>query len=86
MENGFGGDARVNSQWCSVLGVILGQGWATDINKQLKLDKLLAATFSCWYGQLPDLRQVLNSDHDVRLLLENGYHLRCQSVPNAGLD
>jgi len=39
-----------------------GQGWATDITKQLKLKdvKVLSAD----YGQLPDLTQV-NCDHDV---------------------
>lgn len=39
-----------------------GQGWATDITKQLKLKnvRLLSAD----YGLLPDLTQV-NSDHDV---------------------
>lgn len=39
-----------------------GQGWATDINKQLKLDNV--RTLSADYGELPDLSQV-NSDHDV---------------------
>jgi phosphoserine aminotransferase len=39
-----------------------GQGWATDINKQLKLDNV--RTFHADYGQLPDLSKV-NSDHDV---------------------
>jgi phosphoserine aminotransferase len=39
-----------------------GQGWANDINKQLKLDKV--NTISADYGQLPDLQSV-NSDHDV---------------------
>ena len=39
-----------------------GQGWATDINKQLKLENV--RTLSADYGQLPDLTQV-NSDHDV---------------------
>jgi len=39
-----------------------GQGWATDINKQLKLDNV--RTLSADYGELPDLTQV-NSDHDV---------------------
>jgi phosphoserine aminotransferase len=39
-----------------------GQGWATDITQQLKLNdvKILSAD----YGQLPDLTQV-NCDHDV---------------------
>lgn len=39
-----------------------GEGWATDINKQLKLDNV--RTLSADYGELPDLSQV-NSDHDV---------------------
>lgn len=39
-----------------------GQGWATDINKQLKLDNV--RTLSADYGQLPDLTQV-NCDHDL---------------------
>lgn len=39
-----------------------GQGWATDINKQLKLKD--ARTISADYGQLPDLSQV-NPNHDV---------------------
>ncbi|MEP7702398.1 phosphoserine transaminase [Paraglaciecola sp. 25GB23A] len=39
-----------------------GQGWATDINKQLKIDNV--RTFHADYGQLPDLSKV-NSDHDV---------------------
>lgn len=39
-----------------------GQGWATDINKQLKLANV--RTLSADYGQLPDLSQV-NSEHDV---------------------
>ncbi|MGO4890901.1 phosphoserine transaminase [Flavobacterium sp. W21_SRS_FM6] len=39
-----------------------GQGWATDINKQLKLDNV--RTFYADYGQLPDLAKV-NTDHDV---------------------
>jgi phosphoserine aminotransferase len=39
-----------------------GQGWATDITKQLKLDDV--TVLSAGYGQLPDLSQV-NSDHDV---------------------
>jgi phosphoserine aminotransferase len=39
-----------------------GQGWATDINKQLKLDNV--RTLSADYGQLPDLSQV-DSGHDV---------------------
>lgn len=39
-----------------------GQGWATDINKQLQLDNV--RTFHADYGQLPDLSKV-NTDHDV---------------------
>lgn len=39
-----------------------GQGWATDINKQLKLNEV--NTLSADYGELPDLTQV-NSDHDL---------------------
>lgn len=39
-----------------------GQGWATDINKQLKLNEV--NTLSADYGELPDLSQV-NSDHDL---------------------
>ncbi|MDN4503902.1 phosphoserine transaminase [Alteromonadaceae bacterium BrNp21-10] len=39
-----------------------GQGWATDINKQLKLDNV--RTLSADYGQIPDLAEV-NCDHDV---------------------
>jgi phosphoserine aminotransferase len=39
-----------------------GQGWATDIIKQLKLKDV--RVFSADYGQLPDLTQV-NGDHDV---------------------
>lgn len=39
-----------------------GQGWATDINKQLKLDNV--RTLSADYGELPDLSQV-DSSHDV---------------------
>jgi len=39
-----------------------GQGWATDINKQLKLDNV--NTITADYGKLPDLTQV-NCDHDV---------------------
>jgi phosphoserine aminotransferase len=39
-----------------------GQGWATDINKQLKLDNV--RTLSADYGELPDLLQV-DSSHDV---------------------
>jgi phosphoserine aminotransferase len=39
-----------------------GQGWATDINKQLKLDNV--RTLSADYGELPDLSSV-NCDHDV---------------------
>jgi len=39
-----------------------GQGWATDINKQLKLEN--ARTITADYGELPDLSKV-NPDHDV---------------------
>ncbi|GAB4067252.1 phosphoserine transaminase [Ancylobacter sonchi] len=39
-----------------------GEGWATDIVKQLKLKD--ARTLKAGYGALPDLRQV-NFDHDV---------------------
>lgn len=39
-----------------------GQGWATDINKQLKLDNV--RTLSAEYGELPDLSQV-DASHDV---------------------
>jgi phosphoserine aminotransferase len=39
-----------------------GQGWATDINKQLKLDNV--RTLSADYGELPDLSQV-DASHDV---------------------
>lgn len=39
-----------------------GQGWITDINKQLKLDGVNAYTAD--YGQLPDLQQA-NPKHDV---------------------
>lgn len=39
-----------------------GEGWATDINKQLKLDSV--NTITADYGKLPDLTQV-NCDHDV---------------------
>ncbi|WP_416306142.1 phosphoserine transaminase [Neptunicella sp. SCSIO 80796] len=39
-----------------------GKGWATDINKQLKLENV--RTLSADYGQIPDLTQV-NSDHDI---------------------
>lgn len=39
-----------------------GQGWATDITKQLQLDKV--NVLSADYGLLPDLSAV-NSDHDV---------------------
>ncbi len=38
-----------------------GQGWVTDITKQLNLD---ATVMKAGYGQLPDLDQV-NWDHDV---------------------
>lgn len=39
-----------------------GQGWATDISKQLKLDGV--TTHTADYGQLPDLSKV-NCDNDV---------------------
>ena len=39
-----------------------GQGWATDITKQLKLDDV--RVFDADYGQLPDLSKV-NCDNDV---------------------
>jgi phosphoserine aminotransferase len=39
-----------------------GQGWATDISKQLKLDNV--RTLSADYGQVPNLDEV-NCDHDV---------------------
>ena len=39
-----------------------GQGWATDIIKQLKLDN--ARTLNADYGELPDLNEV-DFDHDV---------------------
>ncbi|MFT4653110.1 MAG: phosphoserine aminotransferase [Kangiellaceae bacterium] len=39
-----------------------GQGWATDINQQLKLDNV--RVLSADYGQLPDLTKV-NPSHDV---------------------
>jgi len=39
-----------------------GQGWETDINKQLKLDNV--QVLSADYGELPDLSQV-NPKHDV---------------------
>jgi phosphoserine aminotransferase len=39
-----------------------GNGWVTDVTKQLKLEK--ARTFAADYGELPDLSQV-NFDHDV---------------------
>jgi phosphoserine aminotransferase len=39
-----------------------GEGWVTDIVKQLKLDN--ARTLKAPYGELPDLAQV-NFDHDV---------------------
>jgi phosphoserine aminotransferase len=39
-----------------------GQGWATDISKQLQLEN--TRVFSADYGQLPDLTQV-NCDHDL---------------------
>ncbi|MFT6300011.1 MAG: phosphoserine aminotransferase [Saprospiraceae bacterium] len=39
-----------------------GQGWVTDIIKQLKLENV--HNFSADYGQLPDLGQA-NADHDI---------------------
>lgn len=39
-----------------------GQGWATDITKQLQLEN--TRVFSAQYGQLPDLSKV-NCDHDL---------------------
>lgn len=39
-----------------------GQGWATDITKQLQLEN--TRVLSADYGKLPDLSEV-NSDHDV---------------------
>jgi phosphoserine aminotransferase len=39
-----------------------GEGWVTDVIKQLKLDN--ARTLKAPYGELPDLTQV-NFDHDV---------------------
>lgn len=39
-----------------------GEGWVTDVQKQLKLAD--ARIFKAPYGQLPDLKQV-NFDHDV---------------------
>lgn len=39
-----------------------GQGWATDINKQLKLDNV--TVLEAGYGQLPDLGKT-NPDHDL---------------------
>ena len=39
-----------------------GQGWATDITKQLQLAN--TSVISAEYGELPDLTQV-NSDHDL---------------------
>jgi len=39
-----------------------GQGWLTDINKQLKLDNVTAIEGE--YGLLPDLSKT-NSDHDI---------------------
>ena len=55
-----------------------GQGWATDITKQLKLKdvKILSAD----YGQLPDFAQV-NSDHDVVFTWNGTTSGAC--VPNA---
>ncbi|GAC21354.1 phosphoserine transaminase [Paraglaciecola arctica] len=39
-----------------------GQGWATDISKQLQLEN--TRVFSADYGQLPDFKEV-NCDHDL---------------------
>ena len=39
-----------------------GQGWVTDIIKQLKLENV--NNFSADYGRLPDLSQA-NADHDI---------------------
>ena len=39
-----------------------GQGWASDIERQLKVDAI--RTFSAEYGALPDLSQAL-PDHDI---------------------
>jgi len=39
-----------------------GQGWITDITKQLKLDNV--RTFTAEYGNIPDLNQV-NPEHDA---------------------
>ena len=39
-----------------------GQGWMTDITKQLKLDNV--RQFKAEYGELPDLTQT-NPDHDI---------------------
>lgn len=40
-----------------------GQGWVTDIHKQLKLDDV--REFSADYGELPDLSKVDTKDRDV---------------------
>ena len=55
-----------------------GQGWASDITKQLKLKDV--RVFSADYGQLPDLNQV-NSDHDVVFTWNGTTSGAC--VPNA---
>jgi phosphoserine aminotransferase len=39
-----------------------GQGWITDITKQLKLEHV--RTFTAEYGQLPDMDQA-NAEHDI---------------------
>ena len=56
-----------------------GQGWITDINKQLKLDGVNAYTAD--YGQLPDLQQA-NPKHDV-VFTWNGTTSGVKT-PNAG--
>lgn len=55
-----------------------GQGWATDITKQLKLPNV--RILSSDYGQLPDLSQV-NSNHDVVFTWNGTTSGAC--VPNA---
>ncbi|WP_340678761.1 phosphoserine transaminase [Paraglaciecola sp.] len=55
-----------------------GQGWATDITKQLKLKD--ARILSADYGQLPDFTQV-NCDHDVVFTWNGTTSGAC--VPNA---
>ena len=55
-----------------------GQGWATDITKQLKLDKV--RVLSADYGLLPDLSQV-NCDNDVVFTWNGTTSGAC--VPNA---